>query len=152
MWHLCRRFEVPTPPAANSVRNFKSKSGTRVIELPLCFRSSCLGLLRRITNFGDGALARGLRASPAGSFDSQQGRPYKQRKLAAAGLRRPLAVIDQRDNRTQSSRMANTSSARKATRQIARRTIVNKSRRSRLRTAVVKIEEAIATGDRSRAQ
>jgi small subunit ribosomal protein S20 len=48
--------------------------------------------------------------------------------------------------------MANTSSARKATRQIARRTIVNKSRRSRLRTAVVKIEEAIATGDRSRAQ
>ena len=48
--------------------------------------------------------------------------------------------------------MANTSSARKATRQIARRTIVNKSRRSRLRTAVVKIEEAIATGDRTRAQ
>jgi small subunit ribosomal protein S20 len=48
--------------------------------------------------------------------------------------------------------MANTSSARKATRQIARRTIVNKSRRSRLRTAVVKIEEAIATGDRARAQ
>jgi len=48
--------------------------------------------------------------------------------------------------------MANTSSARKATRQIARRTIINKSRRSRLRTAVVKIEEAIATGDRTRAQ
>src|SRR6266699_5953239 len=35
----CRRFEVPTPPAANSVRNFKSKSGTRIIELlvPLLF-------------------------------------------------------------------------------------------------------------------
>ena len=48
--------------------------------------------------------------------------------------------------------MANTSSARKATRQIARRTMVNKSRRSRLRTAVVKIEEAIATGDRTSAQ
>jgi small subunit ribosomal protein S20 len=31
------------------------------------------------------------------------------------------------------------------------RTIVNKARRSRLRTAVVKIEEAIATGDRTRA-
>src|SRR5712691_246673 len=27
----CRRFEVPTPP--DSVRNFKSKSGTRIIEL-----------------------------------------------------------------------------------------------------------------------
>jgi len=47
--------------------------------------------------------------------------------------------------------MANTSSARKATRQIARRTAVNKSRRSQLRTAVVKIEEAIASGDRARA-
>src|SRR5947208_10228019 len=35
----CRRFEVPTPPAANSVRNFKSKSGTGIIELlvPLLF-------------------------------------------------------------------------------------------------------------------
>jgi len=48
--------------------------------------------------------------------------------------------------------MANTSSARKATRQIARRTIINKARRSRMRNAVVKIEEAIASGDRSRAQ
>src|SRR6266571_8380112 len=51
----CRRFEVPTPPAANSVRNFKLKSGTRIIELlvPLCFRSSCQSMLRRITNFGN---------------------------------------------------------------------------------------------------
>ena len=48
--------------------------------------------------------------------------------------------------------MANPSPARKAPRQIARRTIINKARRSRLRTAVVKIEEAIATGDRTRAQ
>ena len=47
--------------------------------------------------------------------------------------------------------MANTSSAQKATRQIARRTAVNKSRRSQLRTAVVKIEEAIASGDRAKA-
>src|SRR5215470_9800231 len=61
---LCRRFEVPTPPAANSVRNFKSKSGTRTIELlvPLCFRSSCQSVLRCITNFGNGALARRLAA------------------------------------------------------------------------------------------
>jgi hypothetical protein len=34
----CRRFEVPAPPAANSFRNFKSKSGTRI-------------------NFGNGVLA-----------------------------------------------------------------------------------------------
>ncbi len=39
--------------------NFKSKSGTRIMELlvPLCFRSSCQSVLRRITNFGNGALA-----------------------------------------------------------------------------------------------
>ena len=46
----CRRFEVPTAVAANSTRNFKSKSGTGIIELivPLCFRSSCENLLRHI--------------------------------------------------------------------------------------------------------
>jgi small subunit ribosomal protein S20 len=47
--------------------------------------------------------------------------------------------------------MANTSSARKATRKIARRTIVNKTRRSLLRNSVRKIEEAIASGDRTAA-
>jgi small subunit ribosomal protein S20 len=47
--------------------------------------------------------------------------------------------------------MANTSSARKATRKIARRTEVNKARRSLLRGFVRKVEEAIATGDRSKA-
>src|SRR5262245_35692457 len=48
--------------AAHSVRNFKSRSGTRSIELlvPLCFRSSCQGVLRCITNFGSGALAAKL--------------------------------------------------------------------------------------------
>ncbi len=43
--------------------------------------------------------------------------------------------------------MANTSSAKKAVRQIARRTAVNKSRRSQMRTYLRKVEEAIATGD-----
>ncbi len=47
--------------------------------------------------------------------------------------------------------MANTKSARKATRKIARRTIVNKTRRSLLRNSVRKIEEAIASGDRTAA-
>src|SRR5215216_3652781 len=55
----CRRFEVPTPPAANSCGNFKSKSGTRIVGLlvPLCFRSSCQRGPPCITNFGSGALA-----------------------------------------------------------------------------------------------
>jgi small subunit ribosomal protein S20 len=47
--------------------------------------------------------------------------------------------------------MANTSSARKAARQIARRTEVNKARRSRVRNAVRAVEEAIAAGDASKA-
>ena len=47
--------------------------------------------------------------------------------------------------------MANTSSAKKITRQIVRRTEVNKARRSQLRTYVRKVEEAIAGGDRNTA-
>ena len=45
--------------------------------------------------------------------------------------------------------MANTSSAKKAARQMARRTLINKARRSRLRSYVGKVEEAIASGDRT---
>jgi small subunit ribosomal protein S20 len=47
--------------------------------------------------------------------------------------------------------MANTSSAKKAARQIARRNVINKSRRTRVRTAVRKVEEAISAGDRAQA-
>lgn len=47
--------------------------------------------------------------------------------------------------------MANTTSAKKATRKIARRTAVNKSRRTQMRGAVRTVEEAIATGDRAAA-
>jgi len=47
--------------------------------------------------------------------------------------------------------MANTTSAKKATRKIARRTAVNKARRSRMRTSLGKVEEAIAGGDKAAA-
>ncbi len=47
--------------------------------------------------------------------------------------------------------MANTSSAKKAARQTVRRTEVNKARRSRMRTEVRKVEEAIASGEKSAA-
>ncbi|MCB1418118.1 MAG: 30S ribosomal protein S20 [Notoacmeibacter sp.] len=47
--------------------------------------------------------------------------------------------------------MANTTSAKKATRKIAARTAVNKARRSRVRTYVRKVEEAIASGDKAAA-
>ncbi len=43
--------------------------------------------------------------------------------------------------------MANTKSAQKAVRKIARRTAINKSRRSQMRTYVRKVEEAIAAKD-----
>lgn len=43
--------------------------------------------------------------------------------------------------------MANSPSARKRIRQIERRTAVNKARRSRIRTFIRKVEEAIAKGD-----
>jgi small subunit ribosomal protein S20 len=47
--------------------------------------------------------------------------------------------------------MANTPSAKKATRKIAARTEVNKSRRSRMRTFIRKVEEAITSGDHTAA-
>ena len=48
--------------------------------------------------------------------------------------------------------MANTRSAQKMVRKIARRTEVNKARRSRVRTYVRKVEEAIESGDKTAAQ
>jgi small subunit ribosomal protein S20 len=47
--------------------------------------------------------------------------------------------------------MANTSSAKKANRRNARRTETNKARRSRMRTIVRSVEEAIASGDKNSA-
>lgn len=43
--------------------------------------------------------------------------------------------------------MANTKSAKKAARQAVRRTEINKARRSRMRSSVRNVEEAIAKGD-----
>jgi small subunit ribosomal protein S20 len=48
--------------------------------------------------------------------------------------------------------MANTSSAKKAARQMIRRTEVNKGRRSRVKTEVRSVEEAIKSGDRAKAE
>jgi len=48
--------------------------------------------------------------------------------------------------------MANTSSAQKAARQMIRRTEVNKARRSRVKSDVRSVEEAIASGDKKKAE
>ncbi|HSM20162.1 MAG TPA: 30S ribosomal protein S20 [Hyphomicrobiales bacterium] len=47
--------------------------------------------------------------------------------------------------------MANKASAKKAIRKIVRRTEVNKSRRSRMRTFLRRVEDAIAQGDQDAA-
>ena len=47
--------------------------------------------------------------------------------------------------------MPNTVSAKKAVRKIAHRTAVNRARRSRMRTELRKVEEAIASGDKDAA-
>ncbi|TNE38104.1 MAG: 30S ribosomal protein S20 [Alphaproteobacteria bacterium] len=48
--------------------------------------------------------------------------------------------------------MANTRSAKKMIRKIARRTEENRARRSRMRTFIRRVEEAIASGDAGAAQ
>ena len=48
--------------------------------------------------------------------------------------------------------MANTKSAKKVARQTLRRTEVNKARRSRLRSSMRQVEEAIAAGNKEAAQ
>lgn len=48
--------------------------------------------------------------------------------------------------------MANSPSAKKRVRQIERRTEVNTARRSRVRTFIRAVEEAIASGDAGKAQ
>ena len=47
--------------------------------------------------------------------------------------------------------MANSPQAKKRARQIERRTVVNKNRRSRIRSFLKKIEEAIASNDKEAA-
>ncbi|MEM7300069.1 MAG: 30S ribosomal protein S20 [Pseudomonadota bacterium] len=48
--------------------------------------------------------------------------------------------------------MANTPSAKKAARKIARRTAINTMRKSRMRTFVRKFDEAVAAGDKTAAE
>ncbi len=48
--------------------------------------------------------------------------------------------------------MANTTSAKKATRKIVRRTEVNTARRSRVKTTIRKFEDAVKAGDKDAAK
>ncbi len=48
--------------------------------------------------------------------------------------------------------MANTSSAKKCVRKMARKTIVNKNRRTNVRSSLRKVEDAITAGDQAAAK
>jgi small subunit ribosomal protein S20 len=58
-----------------------------------------------------------------------------------------ISVSDKQDQA-----MANTKSAKKATRAAARRSAVNRNRMSRVRSSVRQVEEALASGDQVAAQ
>jgi small subunit ribosomal protein S20 len=88
----------------------------------------------------------------SGQWHRQGYRKTRQHRshVWAAGPLKPdhLAIGHRRRN---FEKMANTTSAKKATRKIARRTIINKSRRTQMRGAVRTVEEAIKSGDRDAA-
>jgi small subunit ribosomal protein S20 len=48
--------------------------------------------------------------------------------------------------------MANTTSAKKMVRKIAKRTAVNKSRKTRMRSTLRTVEEALSAGDKKKAE
>jgi small subunit ribosomal protein S20 len=79
-------------------------------------------------------------------------RPWKHSRRRSRDLKRRAALEpDQQSDTAEGQTMANTTSAKKATRKIARRTIINKSRRTQMRGAVRTVEEAIKRGDRDAA-
>ncbi|MDQ4062005.1 MAG: 30S ribosomal protein S20, partial [Pseudomonadota bacterium] len=72
------------------------------------------------------------------------------------GSARVVLNCRSRDNRAACTRKPHRTraplpSAKKAARKIARRTEINRTRKSRMRTFVRKVEEAIASGDRAAA-
>ena len=64
----------------------------------------------------------------------------------------PRAKIERNEPEKRSKSMANTPQSKKRARQNVRRLEVNKARRSRIRTYLRKVEEAIASGDKDAAQ
>jgi ribosomal protein S20 len=105
------------------------------IPPPLFFERS---LPRERIGSGNRGL-EGVPGTPAASITCLSGRRAYSRSRASDHRRRILET------------MANTTSAKKATRKIARRTVINKSRRTEMRGAVRTVEEAIKRGDRAAA-
>jgi len=82
-------------------------------------------------------------------------RPALARIIPALGLPErvsPRADLKRNDKPEKVQNMANTLQSKKRARQNERRLDVNKARRSRIRTFLRKVEEAIASGDKEAAQ
>jgi len=75
----------------------------------------------------------------------------QRRSLELKRSARAFAIESERSQPRIFEDMANTTSAKKATRKIARRTAINKSRRTQMRGAVRTVEDAIKRGDRDAA-
>jgi small subunit ribosomal protein S20 len=135
-----------TPSAPNA---WPETAATEFAVIP--GRKTVLGMTQRRKTGPKPALMTGVDARAGPHYKPH---PWRRGLIAAAllfksrrGTRifREIAPVRTRDE------MANTTSARKATRKIARRTEINKTRRSLLRNSVRKVEEAIASGDRTAA-
>jgi small subunit ribosomal protein S20 len=85
------------------------------------------------------------KCSGSGIFKRTNSKTYQRRSWRSAARSRP---VRDRILSKDFENMANTTSARKATRKIARRTVINKSRRTQMRSSVRSVEEAIQRGDR----
>ena len=67
-------------------------------------------------------------------------------------ISRNMYSLAHRDKILKRGIMANTSSAKKAARKMVRKAAINKNRRSRVRTFVRQVEEALASGDKAAAE
>jgi small subunit ribosomal protein S20 len=107
------------------------------IPPPLFFEHRRCPFKNRLLSMGSGAaISQNTRKNISGSITRTVG------TLTPARDRHCLRKFEN---------MANTTSAKKATRKIARRTIINKSRRTQMRGSVRTVEEAIKRGDRDAA-
>ena len=124
------------------------RAGARLVR-PLIVVVSCAMALRLMTAPGGLLSSRGntsdRRLTPSQAEELISRRSRLGRNPALLVFRRTRGALGAAPRELEF--MANTKSAQKAARQTIRRTAVNKSRRSEMRTYVRKVEEALASKD-----
>ena len=101
-------------------------------------------VVARLTKAGGARITRGFK----GTAGARSVCRLSLIEISASRFGIPGARVERKVRRS----MANTKSAKKAIRVIAKKTAVNRDRRSRMRTFVRKVEEAIASGDKGAAE